>query len=160
MSIVSDAGPILSFARAHRLDLLHQVVGKLIIPDAVYEDIVMHGAGRPGASEVEVASWIVRESLKNRALVDQLPTRLHLGEREAIALAKERGDALLVDEREARREARRHGITLLGSLRVLKEARDRGLIAQIKPTLDELIAAGTYISDTLYQTFLDDVGEA
>jgi predicted nucleic acid-binding protein len=80
--------------------------------------------------------------------------------REAIALAKERGTALLVDEREARRAARPLGIPVVGSLRVLKEAKDRGLIEQIKPILDELIAAGIYISDTLYHAFLHDVGEA
>jgi len=39
VKIVSDAGPILSFARAGRLDLLRQVVGELIIPDAVVQEI-------------------------------------------------------------------------------------------------------------------------
>jgi predicted nucleic acid-binding protein len=160
MSIVSDAGPILSFARANRLDLLRQVVGSLVIPDAVYEDIVVQGAGKSGSSEVQEASWISRGSVKDRSFVDQLPTRLHLGEREAIALAKERGTALLVDEREARRAARALGIPVVGSLRVLKEAKARGLFEQIKPLLDELISAGIYISDTLYQAFLHDVGEA
>jgi hypothetical protein len=98
--------------------------------------------------------------VKDRSFVDQLPTRLHLGELEAIALAKKRGTALLVDEREARRVASQLGIPVVGSLRVLKEAKDRGLFEQIKPLLDELISAGIYISDTLYQTFLHDVGEA
>jgi uncharacterized protein len=116
MSLVSDAGPILSFARAHRLDLLRQVVGQLIIPDAVYADIVVRGAGKPGSSAVQTASWIGRESVTDRAFVGQLPSRLHFGEREAIALANERGNVLLVDEREARREARRYEIALLGSL--------------------------------------------
>jgi uncharacterized protein len=98
MSIVADAGPILSFARANRLDLLRQVVSALVIPDAVYTDIVVQGTGKPGSSEVQTASWITREAVQNRSLVDQLPARMHLGEREAIALAKERGTALLVDE--------------------------------------------------------------
>jgi predicted nucleic acid-binding protein len=48
----------------------------------------------------------------------------------------------------------------VGSLRVLKEAKDRGSISLVKPSLDELIATGTYISDTLYHTFLRDAGEA
>jgi uncharacterized protein len=160
MSIVSDAGPILSFARASRLDLLRQVVGMLVIPIAVYEDIVVRDVGKPGSGDVEAASWITRESVNDRAFVDQLPARLHLGEREAIALAKERGDVLLMDEREARREAQRQGIALLGSLRVLKEAKNRGLIVQVKPILDELIAAGIYLSDALQEILLRDVGEA
>jgi predicted nucleic acid-binding protein len=160
MSIVSDAGPILSFARVNRLNLLRQVVGAMVIPDAVYADIVVQGAGKPGSTEVQVASWITREAVKDRSFVDQLPTRLHLGEREAIALAKEHGAFLLVDEREARRTASQLNIPVVGSLRVLKEAKDREVILQVKPILDELIATGTYIGDTLYQAFLRNAGEA
>src|SRR5688500_16296259 len=140
MSIVSDAGPILSFARANRLDLLRQVVGAMVIPDAVYVDIVVQGAGKPGSMEVQAALWITREAVKNRSFVDQLPTYLHLGEREAIALAKEHSASLLVDERAARRTASQLNIPIIGSLRVLKEAKDRGIILQVKPILDELIA--------------------
>jgi uncharacterized protein len=132
----------------------------LVIPDAIYEDIVVQGAGKPGSSEVQAASWITRESVEDRAFVDQLPGRLHLGEREAIALAKERGVALLVDEREARKATSQLGIHVVGSLRVLKEAKDRGIISQIKRILDELIATGTYISDALYHAFLCDAGDA
>jgi uncharacterized protein len=160
MGIVSDAGPILSFARANLLDLLRQVIGTIVIPEAVYADIVVQGAGKPGSSEVQTASWITRETVKDRSFVDQLPTRLHLGERETIALAKELGTALLVDERDARRTASQLNIPVVGSLRVFKEAKGRGIISLVKPSLDELIATGTCISDTLYHTFLRDAGEA
>jgi uncharacterized protein len=160
MSIVADSGPILSFARANRLELLRQVISNLTIPDAVYEDIVIRGAGKPGSTEVQAASWIQRISVRDRTFVDQLPLKLHLGEREAIALAKEQRAALLVDEREARREALRQGITIFGSLMVLREAKDRGIIPRVTPILDELIAAGMYISEPLYEAFLRQLGEA
>jgi predicted nucleic acid-binding protein len=160
MTIVADSGPILSFARANQLELLHQVIGGLTIPDAVYEDIVVRGAGKPGATEVQGASWIQRLSVRDRVFVDQLPPKLHLGEREAIALAKEQGTALLVDEREARREAIRQGIAVLGSLTILREAKTRGIIPCVTPILDELIAAGMYISEALYEAFLRQLSEA
>jgi len=44
-------------------------------------------------------------------------------------------------------------------LRVLAEAKERGLILTVKPALDELIAAGTFISESLYRTFLRIMGE-
>jgi hypothetical protein len=160
MTIVADSGPILSFARADRLELLHQVIGDLTIPDAIYEEIVIRGAGKPGSTEVQGASWIRHLPVHDRAFVDQLPPKLHLGEREAIALAKEQGVALLVDEREARREALRQGITVMGSLRVLREAKTLGIIPRITPILDELIAAGMYISESLYDAFLRQLDEA
>lgn len=160
MSIVADAGPILSFARANRLELLHQVIGDLTIPDAIYEEIVVRGAGKPGSTEVQGASWIRPRPVRDRAFVDQLPPKLHLGEREAIALAKEQREVLLVDEREARREAIRQGITVMGSLRVLREAKTRGIIPRVRPILGELIAAGMYISEPLYEAFLRQLDEA
>jgi len=141
------------------LDILREVVGELIIPDAVYEEIVAQGAGRPGSQEVQQGSWIKRVGVRNSSGVDQLPERLQLGESEAIVLAKELGAALLVDEREARREALRLSVHCLGSLRVLKEAKERRIILEAKPVLDELIAAGMYVSDTLRQEFLRAMGE-
>src|SRR5262249_30644054 len=140
MVIISDSGPILSFTRAHYFDLLREVVGTLTIPEAVYDDIVMRGAGKPGAGEVEHAAWIIRAPVSNRVFVDQLPQKLHLGEREALALAKELGGTLLIDEREARRTAAQHAIAHFGSLRILEEAKQRGLIPVVMPVLDALIA--------------------
>ena len=160
MSIVADSGPILSFARGNRLELLHQVIADLTIPDAVYEEIVIRGAGKPGSIEVQGASWIRQLPVRDRAFVDQLPPKLHLGEREAIALAKVQGAVFLVDEREARREAIHQGITVMGSLRVLREAKTRGIIPQVRSVLDELIAAGMYISESLYEAFLRQLDEA
>ncbi len=45
--IVSDAGPIIVFARIGRLPLLSHVTGSLLIPDAVYEEIVVEKGGMP-----------------------------------------------------------------------------------------------------------------
>jgi uncharacterized protein len=160
MPIVGDSGPILSFARVNQLELLRHVVSHLTIPEAAYDEIVIRGAGKPGSAEVQGSSWIQRLSVHDRAFVDQLPPKLHPGERQAIALAKEQGAALLVDEREARREALRQGITVLGSLTILREAKTRGIIPHVRSILDELIAAGMYISEPLYEAFLRQLGEA
>ena len=159
MTIVADSGPIISFARAGRLDLLRQVVSELVIPDAVIEEILGRGQGKPGAEEVQQGSWIKQTKVQDRSPLEQMSGKLNLGEREAIALAKEIGGYLLVDEVEARKEALRLGIYFIGSLRIIKEAKDRGIIGKAKPVLDEMIASGTYIHDALYRSFLSEVGE-
>lgn len=41
--IVADTGPIIAYARIGRLDLLRQVVGELVIPEAVYEELMSQG---------------------------------------------------------------------------------------------------------------------
>lgn len=159
MPIVSNSGPILSFVRANHLDLLQKVVGALIVPEAVYDDLVTSGAGKPGAITISKASWITRRSVRDRLFVEQLPSKLHLGEREAIALARELGAPLLIDEREARKEAAQLGLDYFGSLRILKQAKDTGIIFRIRPVLDDLIRAGMYMSKALYEEFLRQVGE-
>ena len=45
----------------------------------------MEGADQPGAEAVSSASWIVRRTVTNRALVHGLQQELDAGEAEAIA---------------------------------------------------------------------------
>ncbi len=79
MRVVSNSGPLLSFSRGGRLSLLRDVLAEIVVSEAVYEDIVVHGAGKPGAQAVREASWIIRRRVGNRAFVDQLPAKLCLG---------------------------------------------------------------------------------
>ena len=67
---------------------------------------------------------------------------------------------LLVDEREARKVASALGLTFLGSLRILREAKRLGVITEIKPLVHELTSAGMYISDVILHNFLREVGES
>ena len=99
MPIVSNAGPILSFARAGKLDLLQSVVTELFLPDAVGEEI--------GEALLKQAPWLKLRTVRDHTLVATLPQKLHLGEREAIVLAEELNAVLLIDEREACGEARK-----------------------------------------------------
>jgi predicted nucleic acid-binding protein len=121
------------------LDVLKAVVEELFIPEAV---------------------WIRRIHSTDTASADSLPSRLHAGERQAIALAKELKLPLLVDEREARKIAHVLGIPFLGSLRVLREAKRRGAITETKPLVHELTAAGMYISDAVLRDFFAQLGES
>jgi len=110
--------------------------------------------------EIDLSTWIKCENVPDRSIVGQFSGKLGLGEREALALAQQARLPLLVDDREARNEAMQLGIPHFGSLKVLKEAKDRGIIPNAKPVPDELIASGTYISDALYYEFLREVSES
>jgi len=157
--IVSDAGPIVVFARIGRLSLLHDVTGTLLIPDAVHSEIFFKKGAMPGASEVARATWIQRVSVADRSIVDRLPNVLHEGEREAIALAKERGAQLLIDEIRARRIARDQGIEVIGTLRILDEAKRSGHIGLARPVIAQMQSQGYRFDRTLILRFLEIVGE-
>jgi predicted nucleic acid-binding protein len=60
VNVVSDASALIDLARIGELDLLRRLYGELLIPEAVWQEVVIEGAGQPGAEEVRAASWIER----------------------------------------------------------------------------------------------------
>ena len=133
--IVSDAGQILISARIRRLSLLRDVTGSQLIPDVVYDKIVVTKGGMPGATEVAQAAWIQKASVANRSTLDVLPSVLHEGKREAIALAMERSAQLLVDEIRALRAASDQRVDVIGTLRILTNAIQLRYINLVRPII-------------------------
>lgn len=138
--IVADAGPIIAYARLGRLELLRQVTGDLVLPEAVYDELVVQGRGKPGAAEVAQSRWMRRASIRDRDAVARFPPVLGAGEREAIVLAAEHGATLLTDDLRARAVAEARGIEVVGVLWVLGEAKRRGLVPAVRLIVDELRA--------------------
>jgi predicted nucleic acid-binding protein len=161
MIAVADAGPLIHLAAIGRIDLLHRLFGRVLVPRAVHDEIVIRGAGLPGSAEVAAAEWVEVASARRTDLVDALlGGGLHRGESEAIALAVERGaDLLLIDERQGRLTASSMGIPLIGTLGVLVAARERGEIEAVGPLLEALRGAGLWLSDELVARVLEQVGE-
>ena len=115
MNVVSNASPLIALIRIGQLDFLRQLYGTVVIPDAVWHEVVVEGADQPGAEAVSSSSWIVRRTVTNRPLVHALRQELDAGEAEAIALAVEIDDALLLmDERLGRDTVRHFGIRYTG----------------------------------------------
>jgi hypothetical protein len=157
--IVSDAGPIIIFARVRRLPLLHEVTGSLIIPAAVHDEIVVNKGSMPGAAEIAQTAWIQRVVVADRSILDTLPPALHEGEREAIALARECRAQLLVDEIRARSAAIQLGIGVIGTLRVLAEAKRLGQITVVRPIIAEMQSSGYRFDRDLIRRFLERIYE-
>ncbi len=160
MIVVVDSSVLITLARIGRLELLHRTADVIRVPEAVFVEVVQKGAGRPGSAEVAQADWILRQSVLDRTSVDQLSARLGRGESEAIVLAKELGaDLLVIDDAAARRVAEageQHVVGLPGWLIYLKQ---RGVVAAVKPLLDEMLASGFYLDEQRYQLILRRAGE-
>ncbi len=58
MIVVSNTSPIINLAQIEHLDLLHELFGTVLIPQAVYEEIAVAGSGQPGASELVALEWL------------------------------------------------------------------------------------------------------
>ncbi|RKZ42655.1 MAG: DUF3368 domain-containing protein, partial [Gammaproteobacteria bacterium] len=72
-----------------QLNILPQLFGKIIIPEAVYYEVVIRGSGKAGAEEVKNADWIENQKVKNELAVRAFRINLGFGESEVIALANE-----------------------------------------------------------------------
>jgi predicted nucleic acid-binding protein len=159
--VVSNAGPLITLATLGRLDLLKALFGQVVIPPAVYEEVVVRGSGEPGSREVEEAAWIRTRQVTDRLAVQLLRETLDAGESEALVLAQEL-DAryVLLDDGQARRKARLIGLEKTGTLGILLMAREAGLILAVGPILDELRRTDFRMSDRVYQAVLAQAGEA
>ena len=161
MKMVSNASPLINLARIGQLDLLRKLFGELFIPQAVWDEVVIQGAGQAGAEEVKSAPWIEKRVVTNITLVQALRQELDAGESEAISLAVEmKTDLLIMDERLGRDTARQLGLRVIGLIGVLTTAKSRGLIKSIKPHLDALRdVAGFRVDVALYARVLKEEGE-
>jgi predicted nucleic acid-binding protein len=85
---------------------------------------------------------------------DQSFRGLDPGEREAIALAEAlRADALIMDDRAGRREAERQGLRVIGTLRVLYDAAETGLLS-LAEALEALQRSGFFVDRRLSEELL------
>lgn len=156
MTVVSGTSPIVNLAVIGHLHLLRDVFGSLTIPEAVYREIVVDGAGRPGAVDVEAAGWISTRQVQSRQIARAFEAHVDVGEAEALALALEcEADWLLLDERAARRLASSLSLRHTGLLGVLALSKERSLISAVRPLMDALRReAGFWISQPLYEHVL------
>jgi predicted nucleic acid-binding protein len=82
------------------------------------------------------------------------------GEAEVISWALAHpGFVAVLDDRAARRLAASQGVPLLGSLRVIVKAKERGLIPLARPALEKLRGSGAYVSDELIERAIALAGE-
>jgi predicted nucleic acid-binding protein len=153
VTAVIDTSPIVALARLRLLHLLPDLFGEAIIPRAVHAEVLL---GRPDAPEVPA----IREALEARSLAardlttpsdaEEFRGTLGQGEAEVIALARETGaDAVVIDDRAARRMAGRIGLTVVGTVGVLLMARATGRLATVMPLVEALRSQGFRISDAV-----------
>ena len=161
MIAVCNTSPIINLAAVGKLELLKKLYGKIVIPEAVYNEITIKGKGQPGDREVTTSNWIDVIHIKDNILLTSYAAELHPGEAEAIILAMElNADLLIIDEHHARSIASKFRIPFIGLLGVLIKAKRRGYIQEIKPFMDNLIVkAGFWIDRELYRYVLETASE-
>jgi len=157
MIIVSNATPLISLSKIDKISLLQELFGKVFIPNAVYDEVVVQGQGRAGWN---LPGYIETKRVTNTMASQFLQAQLDDGESEAIVLAKEmNADLLILDEKKARKIAKLNGITVIGTIGVLQKAKDEGILNSIKACLDGMIQSGIWLDAKLYKFVLEQNNE-
>jgi predicted nucleic acid-binding protein len=164
LSCVANTSPLIAFSAIGRLDLLRAIFPTVFVPDAVFGEVVINGVGWVEAKNLQVelagTNWLVRTEVPASPMLAELRQSLGgSGEAEAIVLAKERGLPVLLDELAGRRAATALGLQVIGSLRILRQSKEAGLVSRIRPLVGQMIEAGIYYSDDLMENFFREVGE-
>ena len=146
---VINASPVILLAKAGVIQFLPELCAELVIPHGVVSEVQqgrMADAGR---------RWLAGEGARFLRSITPLHPALATwgggaGEAEVITWALAHPDfTAVLDDRAARGFAMRQGVKVIGSLRVIVLAKERGLIPQARPALEKLRGAGAYVSDEL-----------
>lgn len=147
MKVVANASPIIFLSKLNGLWLLPECFGSVAIPEAVQQEL----GGLPLIPAIQVR----KVSALGAQFVAGALGRLHLGELEAMILARElQADYVLLDDLLARKRAQRMGVPVMGTIGVIVLAHRQGRIDQSTALnwLDELVQRhGLYVSAEMLQ---------
>ena len=154
MIVVSDTTPINHLILVGKIFVLPALLGKVIIPFAVFQELQANKTPKVVKEFIEnCPEWL--EVRQARVLFDIDLDELDAGEREAIVLAEElNADVLLMDERSGRKVALERNLPVVGTLSILERAAEKGLL-DFSDTLQRLKATGFFIAPELEKDFLE-----
>jgi uncharacterized protein len=160
VTVVADSSPLVILTKLGCFDLLHRLFPRLYISREVHHEVVVAGAGLPGASEVETAEWIEVRTLQNQAdlLTAQQKYALGFGELSTILLGKElHASAVLLDDYKARKVAVAEGLEVIGSLGLLETFYRRGYLTDLRTAFQQILTH-SYVDQRLLDRRLRALG--
>ena len=137
--VIADSSCLVLFTNISRLDILEQMFSDVWVTTVVGREY-----GLPLPDWVTVHDPIDSEREQSLALI------LDLGEASSIALAIETfGSRIIIDEKKGRRVALSLGLDVVGTLGILIEASENGLIGADRHLVDQLDRVGFRLSNRL-----------
>ena len=158
--MICNTGPLIALSMIDRIDILRHLFKLIAVPEAVHKEILEGGITNAGLANYRKIKWIKVKILSSPA-DPLLETSLDSGEAAVIELAGElNANFVLLDERKARKIARTvYGLHVIGSARVLVEAKRRGLLRNVGVALKAMRDGGYWIGDSIVDVALKKAGE-
>ena len=152
MKVVADSSPLIILAKLNLLDLLPKLYPHVYMSTEVYAEVVVAGAGLPGASNVAEADWIEVKPIQNPAELAAAESKFNLGagELSTIILARDlNAELTLVDDLRARRLAKSEGFAIRGTVGLLELLYRRGDISDLRSAFQQLLSHAVYVDRAL-----------
>ena len=159
--LIADSGPLIALARLDLLALPGRYFAQVLVPATVWREV---SRGRHVVEITRLQEALAQSLIGIAEQAGSLPPALRdsgldAGERHTLALGLALGAAVLVDERKGRRVAAQLGLPVLGTLGLLIRAREGGVLPALRPLFDALQDSGYFLSPTLVERILADLGE-
>ncbi|WP_427157543.1 DUF3368 domain-containing protein [Aliinostoc sp. HNIBRCY26] len=154
MTIVCDTSPLCYLILIDEVEVLPQLFGRIIIPNAVCTELLAEGSYIQVQKLIaQPPSWL--EIHSNTPLLPNLSSKLGIGEQEAISLAVQLDASLIIlDDMDARQAAIAYGLNVTGLLGVLYRAGTQDVI-NFPNAISRLQLTTFRASSALIQSFLD-----
>jgi predicted nucleic acid-binding protein len=156
---ITNTSPLLYLYRMGALEWLPRLFSKIWTPSAVMIELregQRKGYDAPNPDDYDWLKIVDPASVPS----EWLTLDLGLGEIAVMALALENPErVVLLDDALARQIAQAAGLEVWGTLRVILEAKSRGLTESVKPVVKRLAEAGMWISDDIQRRILALAGE-
>jgi len=137
--VISNSTCLIGLERIGRLDILEKLYGEITISETVQKEV-----GLPPIPWLKVKQVINREALRF------LKIEVDEGEAETIILGTEtKGALLILDEKKARKIAKRFDLKITGLMAVLLKAKKKKIIRSVKETIEDLEAVNFRLSEEI-----------
>lgn len=153
--VVSNTSPLLNLALIDRLDLVADQFSTVTVPLQVWNELMAGSEGVEALRSCRDTGLLQVVPVPESELFVEFRRELDIGEAAVLTYAlRENASLVLLDEREGRQTARRHGLSMTGAIGILLRGANDDRV-DLESELDALRDAGFWISDGLYRETLE-----
>ena len=160
---VSNSGPLIHLAKVGLIDFLLRLFDKILIPESVYDEVVIKGKEKGHSDALIIEQAILDNKIEVKKVElgneENISSKLHPGELKAIKLTfNSKTKLILLDDEEARFFARSLNLKVKGTLGILIDFVKNGYF-ELKKALYYLrdLNSIMYLSSDVYNYVEDEL---
>lgn len=158
MIIIADSSPLIALAIINKLHLLSDIFQEIIVPFSVHQEIAQ--SDKKFSSLLQEWTKPFIKKCNNTDAFNAYQLSLGKGESEAIVLSKEfKESILLLDDKKGRKVAKLENQKVIGTIGILILAKEKGLISEIRSSLNLFEEHDIHLSKSLIERALEISGE-